>query len=77
MAILSTSEAEWNERATLFNYHCRVCKEIITFEDQELYFRSGLCAPCLAEKKKEASAVPDDRAGVRLEQIRSRGWHQE
>ena len=74
MAILSTTESEWNERATLFNYHCRNCKAIIAFDDQELYFRSGLCTPCLEEKKRESAATPDDRAGVRLEQIRSRGW---
>jgi hypothetical protein len=77
MAILSASESEWNERAKLFNYHCRNCKQLITFDDQELYFRSGLCTPCLAAKNQEVSASPDDRAGVRLEQIRSRGWHRE
>ena len=77
MAILSASVSEWDERAALFNYHCRNCKGIIIFEGQELYFRSGLCTPCLAAKKNEVSASPDDRAGVRLEQIRSRGWHRE
>lgn len=77
MAILSTTESEWNERAVLFNYYCRSCMALITFVDQELYFRSGLCTPCLEEKKREVAAAPADRASVRLEQIRSRGWSTE
>ena len=77
MAILSATESEWNERAALFNYHCRSCMALIAFVDQELYFRSGLCTPCLEEKQREMAAIPEDRAGVRLEQIRSRGWSRE
>jgi hypothetical protein len=47
MASISESERGWNERAFIFNYRCRVCRQQITFHGQELYFANGLCTHCL------------------------------
>jgi hypothetical protein len=47
MATISESELSWNERAFIFNYRCRLCREQITFLGQELYFANGLCTSCL------------------------------
>ena len=71
MALLSGSEQDWNERAKLSNYRCRDCRELITFADQESYFRHGLCAPCLEARDEERRTSSDPRK--RLEDIRSRG----
>jgi len=71
MALLSESEQEWNERAKLSNYRCRDCREFIAFGDQELYFRQGLCTPCLSAREEERRTSSDPRK--RLEEMRSRG----
>ena len=68
MARLSTTEQEWNERASLSNYRCRDCREIIGFADQESYFQNGLCGPCLAKREEERRNSSDP--AKRLEQMR-------
>jgi len=72
MGELSRTEQEWNERAKDMNYRCRICRERITFPDQELYFAGGLCTPCL-EALNEERNNPNSPAQKRLEEIRSRG----
>ncbi len=68
----SRTEQEWNERAADLNYRCRICRERITFPDQELYFAGGLCTPCL-EALNEERNDPNSPTRRRLEEIRSRG----
>jgi hypothetical protein len=69
MAQLSTSPEEWNERAALSNYRCRGCRNLITFEDQNLYFVQGYCAPCF-EKLPEKRFGPRSDRGGRVGKIR-------
>ena len=61
MALLSGTEQEWNERAVLSNYRCRDCRELISFADQEHYFRQGLCTPCLNAREEERRAHSEAR----------------
>ena len=68
---ISRSEQEWNGRAIDLNYRCRVCRQRITFSDQELYFAKGLCTPCLDALNEERNN-PNSATRKRLEQIRSR-----
>jgi hypothetical protein len=74
MAELSTSPEEWNERATLSNYRCRGCQNLITFEDQNLYFVQGYCAPCFESLNPKRFGPSSDR-GNRVQQIRDRQSH--
>jgi hypothetical protein len=72
MPEISRSEQEWNDRAADLNYRCRVCRQRITFPDQQLYFAKGLCAPCL-DLLNEERDNPNSATRKRLEEIRSRG----
>jgi hypothetical protein len=76
MAQISTSEEEWKERAELFNYRCRGCRERVTFQDQNLYFVQGYCAPCFAAINEKRFG-PNSDTEKRLEQIRGRWGHAE
>ena len=72
MGEISRSEQEWNLRATDLNYRCRVCRQQISFSDQQLYFAKGLCTPCL-DLLNEERDNPNSGRRKRLEEIRSRG----
>lgn len=72
MGELSTSEEDWNKRASLNNYRCRVCRNPIAFADQELYFAKGLCTPCSLRLDEERNG-PNSASRRRLEEIRGRG----
>ncbi len=72
MGEISRSEQEWNARATDLNYRCRVCRERISFVDQQLYFAKGLCRPCLDALNEERDD-PNSKRQKRLQEIRSRG----
>jgi hypothetical protein len=72
MPSISQTEQEWKGRAIDLNYRCRVCREHITFPDQQLYFAKGLCAPCLELLDAERND-PNSKTRKRLEEIRSRG----
>jgi hypothetical protein len=74
MAQLSTTPEDWNERAALFNYCCRGCRNRITFEDQNLYFVQGYCKACF-DGREEKRFGPGSDTAKRLEQIRSRQGH--
>lgn len=72
MPSISQTEQEWKSRALDLNYRCRVCREYISFSDQELYFAKGLCAPCLEILNAERDD-PNSKTRKRLEEIRNRG----
>lgn len=72
MPEMSRSEQEWNGRALDLNYRCRICREQITFRDQQLYFAKGLCLPCLDALNEEANN-PNSPTRKRIEKARNRG----
>jgi len=67
----SASEKDWNDRAELLNYRCRSCRVLITFPDQELYFKKGLCGTCF--QAEDENNPTGGRPLEKLRQWRERG----